>query len=67
MTEGQTSIPPVEGPLPAPSCAWCGEPAAGEVQIEKGRTGTHRGKARPVMARTAPACANHLRTLEVAE
>lgn len=61
----QTEIPVPAGPNPLGPCQWCGEPATGELVYQKGRVGTIKGRAKPVMERKAPACDRHLRSVRV--
>lgn len=65
MIPGQASLgsgtPPVPGTEP---CAWCGDTPTKPFVVQKGRNGTHRGRVKAVMQRTAPACSRCTRRLE---
>lgn len=63
MIPGQQSIPQPSGPSPAPRCAWCQDPADSKVVLQKGRVGTHKGRAKPVMEKSVPACGKCARRL----
>lgn len=65
MIPGQQAVPLPAGPVPGPRCGWCGELATDTVVLERGRTGTHLGRQKPVMEKTAPVCAAHKASLEV--
>lgn len=51
-----------------PVCAWCGEPAAEELEIAPARFSAKRGfKEMVAPARTVPVCKSHAKSLELTD
>lgn len=48
----------------AGSCCWCDQPATCRVVLQKGRVGTDKGRSKPVMEKSVPACDGCARRLQ---
>ena len=46
------------------TCCWCDQPATKRIVLQKGRVGTDRGRSKPVMEKSVPACDGCARRLQ---